>query len=215
MNEFDQKAASWDADPMHLERAQAIVNEMIRFISLNKSMRVLEFGAGTGIAGFLLKDVVGEIVMIDSSTEMVRVMNEKIQATSARNLSALRIDLQNDEYTDGKFDLIFTQMVLHHVDDIELIISKFSRMLNPGGYLAIADLYAEDGHFHGDHFTGHKGFDVDVLSELIRTTGLKNITHRQCYLINKKISETETRQFPVFLLIAKQSAGDDIKGTPE
>ena len=59
-------------------------------------------------------------------------------------------------------------MVLHHVNDIEKIIGKFYRLLNPGGYLAIADLYEEDGSFHGDGFTGHKGFNMDSLSGILR-----------------------------------------------
>ena len=62
-------------------------------------------------------------------------------------------------YGEGSFDLIYTLMVLHHVGDVETIIRKFRGLLNPGGYLAIADLYSEDGSFHGEGFSGHMGFD--------------------------------------------------------
>jgi|GEM_PF-109779 len=202
MNEFDSKAASWDQDPKHWERSQAIVSEMISSIPLDKTMTALEFGAGTGIASFLLKDSVKEIVLMDNSPEMVRVIKEKIKAADASNLTALNFDLVNDDYSAGKFDLIFSQMVLHHVEDTGMIIGKLCHLLNPGGYLVIADLYAEDGAFHGDGFTGHRGFEMGILSEIIRKQGLKKISHRQCYVINKKVSDTETRQFPVFLLIA-------------
>ena len=79
----------------------------------------------------------------------------------------MNFNLETDEYKGRKFDLIFTQMVLHHVTDIERIINKFHQLLNPNGYLAIADLYEEDGSFHGDGFTGHKGFNIDSLSDLL------------------------------------------------
>ena len=75
-------------------------------------------------------------------------------------------------------------------------------MLNPGGYIAIADLYPEDGSFHGEGFTGYKGFDPEELSKLLLKSGFENISHRQCFVINKRISDTETKQFEVFLLIA-------------
>ena len=202
INEFDIKAAEWDKNPMHWDRSVAIANEIKKLIPLKKQMVALEYGAGTGITSFLLKDYLKEITLMDSSSEMVRVMNEKIKTTKVKNLKTLNFDLEHTDYKGGKFDLIFTQMVLHHVTDIENIIKKFYNLLNPGGYLAIADLYPEDGSFHGEDFTGHKGFDIEILSNQIRKPGFTNISHRKCFVINKKISDTETKQFDVFLLIA-------------
>jgi ubiquinone/menaquinone biosynthesis C-methylase UbiE len=95
-------------------------------------------------------------------------------------------------------------MVFHHVTDIENIINKFYKLLNPGGHLAIADLYPEDGSFHGNRFIGHKGFDPAELAGLLLKHGFQNISHRKCYVINKKISDTETKQYNVFLLIANR-----------
>ena len=204
MNEFDIKAAGWDQNPMHWDRSLAITNKIKELIHLNNQMIALEYGAGTGIASFLLKDDLKEIILMDSSSEMVRVMDEKIKTTKVKNLRTLNFDLENAYYSGGKFDLIFTQMVLHHVADIESIIKKFYYLLNPGGYLAIADLYSEDGSFHGTDFTGHKGFDVEILSDQIRKHGFTNISHRQCFVINRKISDTDTKHFDVFLLIASR-----------
>jgi 2-polyprenyl-3-methyl-5-hydroxy-6-metoxy-1,4-benzoquinol methylase len=202
MNEFDIKAAGWDLNPMHIERAEAIARQILGIIPLRPWMTALEFGAGTGLTSFLIKDQLKEITMMDSSSEMVRIMNEKIEAVQANNLKAIYFDLEKNVWPNGKFDLIISQMVLHHVDDIESIIKKFFLMLNPGGYMAIADLYPEDGSFHGDDFTGHRGFDVEILSNRIRNSGFTNISHRKCFVINKKISDSETKQFEVFLLIS-------------
>ena len=131
MNEFDIKAAEWDNNPMHWDRSEAIANEIIKLIPLNNEMTALEYGAGTGIASFLLKDYLKEITLMDNSAEMVKVMNEKIRSSKAKNLKALNFNLETDEYREGKFDLIFTQMVLHHVNDIEKIINTFHTLLNP------------------------------------------------------------------------------------
>jgi DNA-binding cell septation regulator SpoVG len=70
--------------------------------------------------------------------------------------------------------------------------------------MAIADLYAEDGSFHGDGFTGHKGFDIEILSNKIRNQGFTNISHRKCFVINKKITDSEIKEYDVFLLIAER-----------
>jgi len=205
MNEFDIKAAAWDKNPMHWDRSEAIANEIKKLIPLNRDMTALEYGAGTGITSFLLKDHLKKITLMDNSTEMVKMMTAKIEATKVENMLALNFDLEHNDYAGGSFDLIFTQMVLHHVNDIDSIIKKFSSLLNPGGYLAIADLYEEDGSFHGEGFTGHRGFDIGKLSEILNKNRLKKVTHKTCFTIDKKVSETETKKFDVFLLIGKIS----------
>lgn len=205
MNEFDLKAAGWDENPVHIERAFAITTMMLKMIPVTPESAALEFGAGTGIAGFLLKDYFRKIVMIDSSAEMVKIMKGKIRKNHVQNLSARFFDLERDQWTGRKFDLVMTQMVLHHIVDIEDIIVKFHDMLRQGGYLAIADLYPEDGSFHGEGFTGHWGFDTDWLSELLTRNGFSDISSRKCFEIKKQLTETETKQFDIFLLTAIRS----------
>lgn len=205
INEFDVKAAEWDNNPMHWDRSEAIAKEIRNLIPLKKEMTALEYGAGTGIASFLLKDYLKEITLMDNSSEMVKIMNEKIRETRVKNLKALNFDLEHSDFRDEKFGLIFTQMVLHHVSDIEAIIKKFSQLLIPGGYLAIADLYEEDGSFHGEGFTGHKGFNIEKLSKILSSNNFKDISHKTCFVIDRKVCETETKKFEVFLLIASRA----------
>lgn len=204
MNEFDSKAVEWDNNPMHWERSAAIAEEIKKLIPLSKEMSALEYGAGTGITSFLLKDYLKEITLMDNSAEMIRVINEKIITTKANNLKALNFNLEDEEYTERKFDLIFTQMVLHHVNDTEKIIGVFHQLLKKGSYLAIADLSAEDGSFHGDDFTGHRGFNMDWLSAIVRKNGFSDIFYKACFVIDRKLSETETKKFDVFIMTAKR-----------
>jgi len=203
MNEFDLKAAEWDNNPIIWDRAEAIAAEIKKLLPLTKQMTALEFGAGTGVTSFILKDSLKEITLMDNSSEMVKVMDNKIKVSGVKNLKTLNINLEQVEYKDVKFDLIFNQMVLHHITDIDKIIAKFYNLLNPDGFLAIADLYLEDGSFHGEGFTGHNGFDIEVLSNQIKKQGFTNISYRKCYTINKIMSDSETKPFDVFLIIAQ------------
>jgi len=205
MNEFDLKAAGWDQNPMHWDRSVAIVDELLKQVPLNNEMTALEFGAGTGITSFLLKDRLKEITMMDSSAEMVKVMNQKIISANAGNLKTLLFNLEKKDWTGEKFDLLITQMVLHHVSDIDNIFRKFFNIIEQGGYLAVADLYPEEGSFHGEGFTGHNGFEPDSFKNLVMRTGFLNVYLQKCFVINKKITESEYRNFDVFLLTAKKS----------
>jgi tRNA (cmo5U34)-methyltransferase len=199
MSSFDARAREWDKDKMHMERSVAIASELEKMIPLNHSMKALEYGAGTGILSFLLKDHFSEITLMDNSKEMIKVCVEKTQYHKTDHITPIWFDLEHKIF-DGKFDIIFNQMVLHHVDDFEGILHTFYSLLNPDGYLAIADLYTEDGSFHGPDVKVHLGFDPDHLTKILQKAGFKNIKHKTCYIVKRESG----KKFPVFLLVGKK-----------
>lgn len=201
MSEFDSRAREWDNNPIHWERSMAIAKEISKQIPIKPRMKALEYGAGTGILSFLLSENFSEITLMDNSKEMVQVMHEKVSNAKLRHLKPLLFDLEQSDYFTRKFDCIFTQMVLHHVADIEQLLNRFYQITTPNGYLAIADLYPEDGSFHGDTFNGHKGFDITILQAQLEKVGYTNIVTKPCYTINKTIGDT-LREFPIFLMVA-------------
>ncbi|HLP71846.1 MAG TPA: hypothetical protein VK155_03020, partial [Bacteroidales bacterium] len=67
MNEFDLKARDWDNNPMHTARSKAVSEYISELIPLNKSMKAMEFGAGTGSTSVFLSGRLGEILMTDTS----------------------------------------------------------------------------------------------------------------------------------------------------
>ena len=205
MNEFDIKAASWDDNPMHWDRSEAIAKGIQNYIPLNKKMNALEYGAGTGITSFLLKDKLKKITLMDNSAEMINVLTEKIVSGKVKNTKAVLFDLEHADYTEEKFDLIITQMALHHIADIETIIVRFGKLLKSGGYLAIADLYPEDGSFHGEGFSGHRGFDPENLIRILKNNNFQNAFHFKCFTTVKKTSDNKTKEFDVFLLISTRT----------
>jgi 2-polyprenyl-3-methyl-5-hydroxy-6-metoxy-1,4-benzoquinol methylase len=213
MNEFDHKATEWDKNRMYHERAAAVAEEIRKVIPLNREWRALEFGPGTGLLSLLLKDRLKEITLIDSSAGMVGVLNEKIAAEGLQNLRVLHLDLEHEEPGDEKYDLIYNLMVLHHVSDVQKVIGKFRDMLNPGGYLAVADLCSEDGSFHGGGFTGHRGFNPAELSAMLEKTGFEDISHRKAYVIDKVMADGSKKQFEVFLMTASLPGKEAVTGS--
>ena len=199
MSEFDARAREWDNVKMHTERSIAIAAELEKMIPINPSMKALEYGAGTGILSFLLKDRFSEITLMDNSQEMIKVCVEKTEFYNTSHIVPLWFDLEHKKF-DGKFDIIYNQMVLHHVNDYESIINTFYSMLNPDGYLAIADLYPEDGSFHGIEVKVHLGFDPENLAEILKHTGFKNIEYKTCFEVKRESGV----KYPVFLLVAQK-----------
>lgn len=203
MSDFDSRARTWDENPIHMDRSQAIAAKMAELLQLNRNMKALEYGAGTGILSFLLHELLGEIVMMDSSAEMVKVMEEKVLKRNVNNLLPKLFNLEK-EISSESFDLIFNQMVLHHIADVPSIFEKFYKMILPGGFLAIADLYSEDGSFHGEGFDGHLGFDPEKLKVLLLAVGFKNIDFEECYTVTRRLEDGIAKSFPIFLITASK-----------
>jgi len=201
MSEFDIKARDWDKNLMHSQRSEAIAKALTETIPLRRNMKALEFGSGTALLSLILKDKFDDITLMDNSSGMIHMAREKIKREGVKNMTPLLFDLEKEDF-DGKFDIIYTQMVLHHVRDTESIFKKFNLLLNPGGYLAIADLYPEDGSFHGDGFEGHLGFDAETLAGSLGNIGFKSVRHSQCYSMEKEDEGGTLTSYPIFLLVA-------------
>lgn len=80
---------------------------------------------------------------------------------------------------------------------------KLFKMLRPNGYLAVVDLYPEDGSFHGEGFSGHLGFDADKLCQTLNQIGFIEISQEQCFTV-KKERENLMKEYPLFILTAKK-----------
>lgn len=203
MSNFDDVARTWDENPVHLERSKAIAAKMEEMLPLSTRMKALEYGAGTGILSFLLNKKLNQIVMMDNSAEMVRVMEEKISNQNTKNLFPIKFNLEI-ELPEQKFNLIYSQMVLHHIADVQSIFGKFYHMILPGGFLAIADLYPEDGSFHGEGFDGHPGFDPEKLKMLLLEVGFKKVAFERCFSMLKDTTVGRAKSFPIFLITASK-----------
>lgn len=207
MKHFDQQAKEWDNDPKKTERAIIIAKEMIDFIQPNKTMNAFEFGCGTGLLSYQLKDSFKTITLADTSEGMINVLHEKIADENINNFKPLLVDLLEDDsvINRSEFDVIYTLMTLHHILEIDKILAIFNAMLKTGGYLCIADLVQEDGSFHTNvtGFDGHNGFDRDKLSAVLSNHGFK-VAYNKIPLEIEKEFDKKVRKYPVFLMICKK-----------
>jgi len=186
-------------------RTDAIAATMLEMIDFHPNMKALEFGSGTGLLSFVLKDQFSEITLMYSSVEMNKVVLSKIADAQTTHNNPLFFYSEKNNYNVGTFDMIFTQMSLHHVKDIEAILDKFYNLLNPFGIIAIADLYKEDGTFHDFKFDGHFGFDPVNLVEIMGKSGFSNIKYKTCFTVKKIDIKNNIREYPIFLIVAEKN----------
>lgn len=159
MTNFDERAKDWDADLMKVERARMAADAVRKTVPLSNNMNALEYGCGTGLLSFALQEDLGQITLADTSQGMLDVLSEKIAASGVTNMRSVWLDLSIDPLPAEKYHITYSLMALHHIHDAKGILKKFYDVLEPNGYLLIADLDKEEGSFHTDGPTDvHKGF---------------------------------------------------------
>jgi SAM-dependent methyltransferase len=200
---FDAKAATWDDDPAKVERAAVVARSIAAAVPLDTSVRLLEYGAGTGLVTQALRDAVGPVTLADTSAGMREVMAGKIAAGLLPDARVWALDLATEPPPDEQFDLVVTVLTLHHIVDLAPVLAGFAHLLVDGGHLCIVDLEEEDGSFHGEGFTGHHGLNRAALAADLERAGFGGITFEPCHeLVRDGVS------YPIFLVTCTRA------GTP-
>jgi 2-polyprenyl-3-methyl-5-hydroxy-6-metoxy-1,4-benzoquinol methylase len=194
---FNALAEKWDSKPARVEGAMIFVDRILEHINKDiKSFDILDYGCGSGLVSFGFADKVNSILGLDNSESMVEVYNNKAQMINLDNVQSKLHDINKEELPSEKFDLVATNMTMHHIKDIKMFVEKLSSSLRKDGHLFIADLFSEDGKFHSDN-TGveHFGFDTGHLISIFEEAGLKNIS---CEVLNN--IEKPHNSYEVFII---------------
>jgi ubiquinone/menaquinone biosynthesis C-methylase UbiE len=202
---FDQAAAGWDQQQRRVELASKIAAGISSTLPLHQKMRALEYGCGTGLVGLALAPKLAQLTAVDTSSGMLEVLAWKIKNEEITNVTPLRLDLLQEPLTES-FDLIFCAMTLHHIKEADQLLARFCDLLKGGGYLAVADLQAEDGSFHDAGADGimHHGFHPEDLVTTVTALGLHEVSAKVVHTIIKTSAAGVERAYPVFLLTGRK-----------
>lgn len=198
VDQFAHKSKTWDMNSKRVQNAKGIADLIVKNIKFDKSMELMDFGAGTGLLSYFVAPFVSKIVAVDNSPSMLKEFHSKCDEFKCET-EVIEKDLTTDTL-DRKFDGVISSMTIHHLEDIPALLSKLYTMVNEGGFIALADLDSEDGSFHSDN-TGvfHYGFDRAELAKHAQDAGFKDVSFSLASTINKP-----HREFTVFLMTASK-----------
>ena len=203
--DFKGRAQNWDSESM-IKRSKAVAQEINNILGdEHKDSSAMEYGCATGLISFNLIDKFKKITLMDSENEMLDIVREKIDYYNTKNVYPININLVKEDYTEEKFDIIYTSMALHHIKDTQDIVNKFYNLLNENGILCVIELDKEDGKFHMNeiNFDGHNGFEHDVMESTFKNAGFKNINSKT-FFQDKKIYKDIVIPYSMFYTIGKK-----------
>lgn len=194
---FNQNASHWDM--LRKEYFPDSLREHILSKAyLRPEMVAADIGGGTGFVSMGLAQRVKQVHLVEASPEMLKIARQNLSHFS--NIVYHQASVENLPFPEESLDVLFANMVLHHLPDPEQGIKEMVRVLRPGGRLILTDLdehpYTWFKEQMADVWLGFNRLEIrnwfekaGLVNILITSTEESCCTHEPCNCSNNKSSE--------------------------
>jgi len=148
-------------------------------------MVVLEVACGAAHQAQAIAERVRQVVGVDLTPEMLEAGRRRLDDAEARNVLLQEGNASALPFVDDSFDLAYSRFALHHVEDPAAVLAESTRVVRPGGRVAVIDLVSPDPVF-ADRFNAYerrrdpshtRALTVEELDQAFASSGL-DIVHR-------------------------------------
>jgi ArsR family transcriptional regulator len=134
---------------------------------------LLDIGTGTGRIAELFAPRASHVTAFDKSPEMLRIARARLQQLPAELVELVQGDFTDLPFADAMFDTVLLHQVLHYAPQPEMVLAQASRVMKPGGQIAIVDLAAHDREeLRSAHAHARLGFSDEQIIAAFAHAGL-------------------------------------------
>jgi Methylase involved in ubiquinone/menaquinone biosynthesis len=170
---FARHAAEWDTLRRLHGADEPVEAALLSSLAGTGVGNLLDVGTGTGRMAQLLADRASHITALDKSPEMLRIARARLQALPASHVDLVQGDFTALPFADRSFDTVLFHQVLHYALEPAVVIAEASRVLRPGGRIAIVDLAAHDREeLRERHAHSRLGFSDEQMHALLDAADL-------------------------------------------
>ena len=122
--------------------------------------RVLDAGCGPGTnIQWLLDQGASAVVGVDASSNMIAIAEQRAGDHVMLHIADMSQPMTFLE--SANFDLVFSSLAVHYIEDFVALFSEFARLLRPGGHFIFST-----GHPHSDHeYFGGDYFETRLVQD--------------------------------------------------
>lgn len=139
---MDTAAEAADYDSMdHTEVNRRFVDDLLA--TGPPPGEVLDLGTGTAQIPIELarRHTAHRVLAVDLAEHMIALGNQNVQTAGLERVIRLeQIDAKRLPYLDGRFDVVMSNSIVHHIPEPRSVLAEAVRVLRPGGLVFVRDL---------------------------------------------------------------------------
>jgi ubiquinone/menaquinone biosynthesis C-methylase UbiE len=117
-----------------------ILRQMIDWLALTPGQRALDAGCGEGAFALLMAEAGAQVDALDESQEELDKAVQLLAGTTyAGRVTFHKADIHQLPFDEAAFDLVWCSRVLHHTPDHIKAVRELTRVIKPGGRLAVRE----------------------------------------------------------------------------
>ena len=186
---YDEYADTWDSRFGETESVREFhkirLGIFLKMAELSKSKTAAELGVGTGPYVTDIAPLVKELICVDGSKGMLKVLGSKVKDFD--NVSLKQLDLSKPLKKVGfKGDVVYFFGLIEHVIEIDNLMENCKLMLNKGGKIIIVSSNALSPWYYGlrrifragIHCTTDKYYSRKSLGKVMKNHGFSEVECR-------------------------------------
>ena len=123
--------------------------QLIERSGIKKGMQVLDLGCGSGAFTTFIARAVGEkgrVYALDIQADMLKQLENKLSKPENKDIQNIKL-IEGNAYElpfdKGSLDLVNMVTVLQEIPDRNKALQEVKRVLKPGGFLAVTELFPD------------------------------------------------------------------------
>lgn len=204
---WNRRAEQYDATSHHDIRnseQEEIWLQLIRKITANKRLNVLDVGCGTGFLSMLLAKEGHHVTGIDMASDMLKKAEKKAKERGY-SIDFQVGDAESLPFHDASFDLVVNRFLVWTLPNPTKAFLEWNRVLKANGRLAIIEgkwdkqTYKSEYRTIGEKIPLYKGSTGENLKTLLEETCFQNV---EIIYLDNPLYWDEIPEFERYLLLS-------------
>src|SRR5438552_8788123 len=134
------------------------LDRMLELVLAKPDWRVLDISTGGGHISLAFAPRVREVIATDITQEMLDAAERFVRGKGVRNITFAEADACDLPFGAAEFDLVTCRVAPHHFPDCARFTREMTRVLKPGGYVAMIDTVVPEDRAADEYINAFEKF---------------------------------------------------------